>query len=70
MPETLADGEQYYTVGEVAGLLRVGPATIRKRLKDGVYPGAIKPGKSWLIPESQLMNALNKRFGHSLNGGN
>lgn len=65
MPETLANGEVYYKVSEIASLLRVTPQTIRNRIKEEVYPGAIKPGRDWLIPKPEIMNALNKRFGET-----
>ena len=42
--------KKFYTVKEVAIKERVTVDKIRKRIKEGLYPGAIKQSGAWLIP--------------------
>lgn len=47
------DGLKFYTVAEVADLLRIGDWQITKKCRSGEIK-ASKPGKSWLIAEADL----------------
>ncbi|QFG08538.1 helix-turn-helix DNA binding protein [Gordonia phage ASerpRocky] len=50
------------TVQEAAKLLRVTDWTIRKHLRNGVYPGAIRPGRNWLIPRADVHAYFKKEY--------
>lgn len=53
---------EYLTVREAAKLLRVTEWTIRKHLREGVYPGAIRPGRNWLIPRADVHAYFKKEY--------
>ncbi len=61
--EVKPEDVEYIKASEVARILLVTPQTIRNRIKEKVYPGAIKPGRDWLIPKDEAMNSINKRYG-------
>lgn len=48
-----SDVEPYWTVEEVAKILRCKPGTIRKMAKRGELP-AIKPNKRWLFKKEDI----------------
>lgn len=56
---------EYYTVAEVAGILRVTPATIRRRIRDKDIEGAFVPrgSKSYLIPAATVQHLAQKEYG-------
>jgi len=53
--------EQYFTVEEVAGLLRVDPRTIRARIKEGTLR-ASKIGRHFRIAKSDLNSFLRLKY--------
>lgn len=53
---------EYMKVREVAQLLRVTEWTVRKQLRAGVYPGAVRPGKNWLIPRVEVHEQFKKEY--------
>lgn len=44
---------KFYTVKEVAGILKIVEETVRKKLRSGEIKG-LKPGLSWMIPEDSI----------------
>jgi|AntAceMinimDraft_18_1070375.scaffolds.fasta_scaffold08975_2 excisionase family DNA binding protein len=50
-------GNKFYTVTETAKLLRVGPQTVRKYVRQGKLKG-IKIGRPILISEGDISKAL------------
>lgn len=54
--------KQYYTIREVANLLGCNPITVRQRIKEGAFPGAVKVagdnGKEWRIPVGEIEKAV------------
>ena len=49
-PDDSTKNTHHITVKEFAKTAGVSESTIRKRLRNGEYPGAIKQSGSWLIP--------------------
>lgn len=47
----------YYTVKEVAEILKVVEETVRKKLRSGEIKG-IRPGLCWMIPEKSIQKYL------------
>jgi len=45
---------RFLTTREAAERLRETPATTSRRAARGEFPGAVKPGKSWLIPAADV----------------
>jgi excisionase family DNA binding protein len=52
----------YYTVSEVAEIVRVTEWTVREWLKSGTLKGS-KPGRGWRVTEEDLHTFLNERHG-------
>ena len=48
----------FLTVAQVAQRLRVCRETILRRLRAGLFPGAIFLGSTWRIPEADVMSWL------------
>ena len=51
-----------YTVAEVAKIFAVTPYTVRLWCRDGTLD-AVKPGKSWRVPESEVHRLAHERYG-------
>lgn len=51
------DPSRFYTVSEVAPLLRVTERTVRKYCGEGVFPNAVRVagGRRWLIPGLDML---------------
>ena len=47
----------------VAEIYLVTVWTVREWCKQGKFPGAFKKGRSWLIPESDVLKDLEKKHG-------
>lgn len=62
MPEAATPPERMMTSDEVAKVMRVAPHTVRRMRAAGKFPHAVRPGKSWLIPESDLIALLKKTY--------
>ncbi len=45
------------TVEEVAEILRVTPATVKRYLRAGRFEGAIKLQRRWLVPSNKVLTA-------------
>lgn len=52
--------KKYYTVKELSEKELVTPDKIRRRIKNGLYPGAIKQSGAWLIPYTDLKGVSNE----------
>jgi len=52
----MSQSSRYLTVHEVADVMRTHPETIRRWLRRGFFPNALKTpsGHDWRIPESDL----------------
>jgi len=52
----MSNNTRYLTVHEVAGVMRTHPETIRRWLRRGFFPNALKTpsGHDWRIPEADL----------------
>lgn len=46
--------DKILTVGEAAAYLRTHPLTIHRLLRKGAFPGALRIGRVWRIPQSVL----------------
>lgn len=54
---------EYMTVKEAAEMLRVTDWTIRRYLREGkVFKGAVRPGRNWLIPRSEVHDMFKKEY--------
>jgi excisionase family DNA binding protein len=51
-----------YTVTEVAEVFQVSEYTVREWCKNGTLD-AVKPGKSWRVPESEVTRLAHERYG-------
>lgn len=62
---TLGTGatEEYLTTREVAEHFRVANDTIRDWRLIGKFPNAIRPGKQWLIPMSDIRALTEEKYG-------
>ena len=58
LPAGFENFEKLYTVDEIAGYLRLNPATVRAHLADGLIRG-VRLGREWRITESALRAFLN-----------
>ncbi len=56
------EDEKFYTIKEVAELLKVSDGAVRKWLKSGKLKG-IKLGRIWRIKKSDLDEFVNERRG-------
>lgn len=56
------EDERFYTIKEVAELLKVSDGAVRKWLKSGKLKG-IKLGRIWRIKKSDLEEFLNEKRG-------
>ncbi len=56
------EDERFYTIKEVAELLKVSDGAVRKWLKSGKLKG-IKLGRIWRIKKSDLEEFVNERRG-------
>ena len=54
----MTDFPELMTTAEVAPVLRLTAATVSRMCNRGEFPGAVKPGKSWLIPASDVESLL------------
>ena len=61
------EDERFYTIKEVAELLKVSDGGVRKWLKTGKLKG-IKLGRIWRIKKSDLEEFINERRGHNHDG--
>lgn len=61
------EDEKFYTIKEVAELLKVSDGGVRKWLKTGKLKG-IKLGRIWRISKSDLEEFINERRGHNHDG--
>lgn len=60
----LVTPEKMMKVSEVAKIFDVEPATVREWLKDGDLRGnKIGKGHYWRVPESAVMELVNKKYG-------
>ncbi|AER26591.1 MeR-like helix-turn-helix DNA binding domain protein [Gordonia phage Amore2] len=50
----IAPDQELLNTREVSEILMVTEATVRVKLREGVFPNASRPGKSWLIPRSDV----------------
>lgn len=51
--------EGWLTLKQASERAGVNPSRLRQLLKDGRFPGAVKPGpRLWLIPEADLVRFL------------
>ena len=57
------EDEKFYTIKEVAELLKVSDGGVRKWLKTGKLKG-IKLGRIWRIKKSDLEEFINEKGGH------
>jgi predicted site-specific integrase-resolvase len=53
-----AQDTTYKVVEEVAKKFRSDPATVTAWCRAGKFPGAIRPFRKWLIPESDVLALL------------
>lgn len=51
------------TVRDLADILPYTEATIREWVKDNKFPNAIRVGRKYMIPKSDLTDFLNARYG-------
>lgn len=56
---------EFYTAAEVARIARLTTWTVRRLLREGAFPGAIKPKSNgkWLIPQEDLAEYLQNTYG-------
>lgn len=56
--------EKFYTTSEAAAILKISRRGVQKILehrdKTGNFPNAIKYGRDWLIPDSDIQHVLDK----------
>lgn len=48
---------------QVAAYLMVTEATVRLLVKQGKFPGAVRPGRSWLVPLIDLEAYVKEKHG-------
>jgi predicted site-specific integrase-resolvase len=48
----------FVTVKRVCGVFHTEPVNVNRWCRLGKFPNAIKPGKRWLIPESDVVALL------------
>lgn len=49
------------TVEELAELLRWHPEHARRQVRSGAFPGAVRDGRRWLVPEADVTAWLRAR---------
>jgi excisionase family DNA binding protein len=52
--DALEPEPEWFTISEVAKLLKVSDQTIRNRINRGDYPGAIRVGRLYRIPAAEV----------------
>ncbi|UZE93479.1 MAG: NYN domain-containing protein [Candidatus Nealsonbacteria bacterium] len=62
--------ENLLTITETSQLTGINPETLKKRCQSGSIPGAIKKGKTWLIPESSSLGFNRPKVGVYIDGPN
>jgi len=55
--------EKIYTVDEIAEYLDLDGATVRRYLRDGIFPGGFKIGCGWRLGESDLKKWIEDKKG-------
>jgi excisionase family DNA binding protein len=55
--------EKIYTVDEIAEYLDLDGATVRRYLRDGIFPGGFKIGTGWRLGESDLKKWIEDKKG-------
>lgn len=57
------DDNATLTVEDLADILQLNVFTVRRHLRDGVIPGAIKVGRQWRLPRARLREFLDHAQG-------
>jgi excisionase family DNA binding protein len=52
----------YVKVKEAADILMVTPWTVRRLLREGNFPGAVRPGRDYLIPREEIHDYFVKGY--------
>lgn len=60
----------YLTLSEASKITKVKVETLKKRCQAGKYAGAVKKGKTWLIPSFALLKKTRKKVGVYIDGSN
>lgn len=55
---TTPDADQYWTVAEIAAKLRVSNMTVYRLADSAAFPGTIRVGRAYRIPDSGLQAYL------------
>lgn len=58
MTHTATDSDPFWTVAEIAEQLRVSKMTVYRLADEGEFPGTIRGGRSFRIPDSGLQAYL------------
>lgn len=53
--------EKIYTVDEIAGILDLDGATVRRYFREKRFPGSFKIGTNWRLAESDLVKWIEKK---------
>lgn len=48
----------FLTMARLCQIFRTQPVNVNRWCRQGKFPNAIKPGKSWLVPESDVVALL------------
>lgn len=49
------DLPEFMTIAEVSKYLRLSENVVRIKRRQGVFPNAVRPGRSWLIPRDDVV---------------
>jgi excisionase family DNA binding protein len=60
-PRTLANDPKFFTVAEVAAIMRVSKMTVYRLVQSGELP-AVRFGRSYRVPESAVNDYLRDSF--------
>ena len=53
-------------VEEVAQFFRVTIPVVRKWIREGVFPNAYKPSRSFLVPKGDIIALMQKKYGNAV----
>ncbi|AKJ71847.1 DNA binding protein [Tsukamurella phage TIN4] len=54
----VAPEQKMLNTKQVSDILLVEPGTVRELVRAGKFPNATRPGKGWLIPQSDVTNYI------------